>query len=134
MRKLLCSVPAWMAIVFLSRNNARAEEFSFKCDNEETGFHAMITFDDLTKRVVAYRLTDGHLSRVYKGKINSISSDEVDFDLEPAYLMKGRASLGNILNRREGSVKFGQAQAPAKCESIPLRSVMDLWDLLSADH
>jgi hypothetical protein len=70
-----------MAIVFLSCSNAGAEEFSFKCDDDSVGFHIMMTFNDLTKRVAAYRLTDGHLSRLSRGNINRISADDIDFDL-----------------------------------------------------
>jgi hypothetical protein len=140
MRKFLGLVPAWTALVFLSCNHAAADEFSFKCAFFGGALNTIITFNDQSNRVVAYEIDgnpsrhDDHLGRIFRGKINKISADEIDFDLVQALVLGGDKSgtfLGNTLNRREGSLKFGRAQVPAKCQSIPLRSVMDLWKLLS---
>ena len=134
MKKLLTSLLAWTAAVFLSCNGAAAEEFSFKCGNEHGFPMMMFTFNDLTKRVVAYEFEKGRLGRLFRGKINAISADEIDFDLVQALMLtsdKSGTFMGNTLNCREGSLKFGRAQVPTKCQFIPLRSVMDLWNLLS---
>jgi hypothetical protein len=135
MKTSICLFAAILSVVStLCCRDAQADEFSINCltpgYEKIGGFY--FTFDDRKKRVVMYDFRDGHLTRgMYDGRINGISADKIQFELHESYnpkLVFGDAEL----NRASGSMAVqqqGRALTYA-CEPIPLRSVMDLWELL----
>ncbi len=113
---------------------ALAEQFSVKCD--QAGVDAFVSFDEQTKRVVAYSLLNGRITSaaaVLVGTISHMSVDKIDFDARQVYFRNAKA-IRLTLNRQEGWMGPPEAmernELRSRCESIPLRSVMDLWQLL----
>lgn len=127
-------VPASIVLSTFHAGVALADQFSVKCD--QAGVDAFVTFDEQTKRVVAYSLLDGRITSaaaVLVGTISYMSVDKIDFDARQVYFRNAKA-IRLTLNRQEGWMGPPQAmerkELRSRCESIPLRPVMDLWQLL----
>jgi hypothetical protein len=113
---------------------AVAEEFSILCNQGPGAAQLYFTFDDQNKRVVGYNFTGAHVGGpIFTGAISAISAEEIQFGLSVYY--NSNMGLGNFaLNRKDGWLKgpSGSGQ-PGTCHPIPLRTVMDLWEIFPHD-
>lgn len=135
-RRHLCQL-ATLAFCLCVSNGATAlaDQFSFKCEQVQAGYLRYFTFDDLRKRVVAYNFLGGQIvGPLLRGDIRSVSDEEIKFDLV-AY-DNPNLKIGDFtLERKEGWMTPSRPgeQDRQPCEPTPLRTVMDLWQVLPHD-
>jgi hypothetical protein len=129
-QNLLC-VGVLLVAAIVHGRTAAAETFSVRCGEASAGAEFNYTFDDVRKRVIAYNfLGDRISSLIFKGTIRQSSPDNTQFALVVA--SNPAVKVGEFrLNRQEGWLTSSRSNYEAKqaCETIPTRSVMDLWVL-----
>jgi hypothetical protein len=116
-------------------STAVADQFSFKCERVSAGYLGYFTFDDLKRRVVSYNFLNGRIvGLLNKGTIRTISAQEIQFDL--VVYSNPNIKIGDFtLNRKEGWMTSSRSNDEDRqtCESTPLRTVMDLWEIFPHD-
>jgi len=130
----LRSVMDLRRLLKMSEEKSIGNRLSFLC-KKAPGTEWNLTFDDQNMRVIAYNFVNGEIpTPLLKGDVSAVSAELIAFDLVFADLPNKK--LGDfILNRRKhwllSSTSNYDEKAP--CEEIPLRSVMDLWQLFGND-
>jgi hypothetical protein len=104
--------------------------------HDQSGTREFFTFDEDNKRVIGYGMgiQSQIVNAIFKGKIVSISQDEIRFDLVVAF---DNVKVGNfVLNRTAGWMSPSENENVKRDSCVPTgkRSPLDLWRLFSADQ
>jgi len=120
-----CLILGLLLTISLSLPSSAAP-FSVRCERD--GYY-LLTFDDATGRFVSESPgRAGEWNRAYKGRISSVSDDEIRF----VTLVQGGAPANMVFHRKQGTVDTLGGNEPqtvfVKCAATALRPILSQYD------